>query len=102
MELREIVSKLLEEKRKNKEIGHSLDADVELMLTPELFKAVSNIDMDLSQIFIVSNVSVSTASELKINVRKSTYSKCARCWQYKEEVGKEGRDLCKRCSDAIK
>lgn len=101
--LREEVSKHIEEKRKNKEIGHSLDSDIVLSLPKETHKAVLDTGMDLSQIFIVSNVRISEGQELKVTVQKSTFSKCARCWQYKEEVGKirGHEDICKRCSNAI-
>jgi isoleucyl-tRNA synthetase len=103
LSLRESVSKLLEEKRKNKEIGHSLDADVTLELPDNIYEAVTQTKMDLSNIFIVSNVAVKKGSELKIEANKSSFGKCARCWQYKEEVGKLGgnKEICKRCLDAI-
>ncbi len=103
LELREQVSKQIEEKRRNKEIGHSLDVDLELTLDKEVYDLVSKLDMDLSQIFIVSNVKVSQGSELKIEVKKSAFKKCARCWQYKEDVGKIGghEDICQRCNNAI-
>ncbi len=101
--LREAVSKLLEEKRKNKEIGHSLDADVILELPADTYDAVIQTQMDLSNIFIVSNVIIKNGAELKIEAKKSSFNKCARCWQYKEEVGKLGgnKEICKRCLDAI-
>ena len=103
LELREQASKQIEEKRKNKEIGHSLDADLEITLPEETYNVMSKLDMDLSQIFIVSNVKIIKGSELKIDVKKSTFKKCARCWQYKEEVGKtkENEDICKRCKIAV-
>jgi len=101
--LREQASKQIEEKRKNKEIGHSLDVDLDMVLPEDIYDVVAKLDMDLSQIFIVSNVKITKGQELKIEVRKSEFKKCARCWQYKEDVGKikECEDLCKRCKDAI-
>jgi len=101
--LREETSKVLEEKRKNKEIGHSLDADIKLTVPKDIYKAVTTNNVDLSSIFIVSNVEVKEGDALTIAVEKSPFKKCARCWQYKKEVGtiKNNEELCKRCLEAI-
>jgi isoleucyl-tRNA synthetase len=101
--LREEVSKVLEENRKNKVIGHSLDADVDLVVAEDTYNIISDKNIDLESIFIVSNVKVSKGSNLSITVTKSSYNKCARCWQYKEEVGKikNHEEICERCKNAI-
>ena len=101
--LRMETSKVLEDKRKNKIIGHSLDADIDLTVTKDTLEAVKNSGVDLSSIFIVSNVKIKEGDSLSINVEKSSFNKCARCWQYKAEVGtiKNHEELCKRCSEAI-
>jgi isoleucyl-tRNA synthetase len=100
---REEVSKALEEARRNKIIGHSLDADVRLSLNEELYKIFSSKDVESESIFIVSNVYIEKADKLNIEVSKSSFNKCARCWQYKEEVGKikEYEDICQRCKNEI-
>jgi len=104
LSLREEVAKVIEEKRKNKIVGHSLDTDVKLTLPHDLAHIVSKLDTDLASIFIVSNVILSEGKDLAIEVNKSSFNKCARCWQYKEEVGKinDHKELCQRCSNAIK
>jgi isoleucyl-tRNA synthetase len=100
--LREQVAKVIEEKRKNKVIGHSLDTDVKLSLPSELYKVISGLSDELASIFIVSNVHITEGKELAIEVNKSDFNKCARCWQYKKEVGQEdNKELCKRCLNAI-
>ena len=103
LNLREETAKVLEEKRKNKVIGHSLDADVKITVTKDIFEAIKINKVDLSSIFIVSNVEIKEGNEVLIDVEKSTFNKCARCWQYKKEVGtiKNNEGLCKRCSEAI-
>jgi isoleucyl-tRNA synthetase len=103
LNLRVETSRVLEEKRKNKEIGHSLDADIKLTVTKDVYKAVTSNNVDLSSIFIVSNVEVKEGDTLSITVDKSPFKKCARCWQYKKEVGtiKDNEELCKRCLEAI-
>jgi len=103
LELREQVSKVLEEKRRDKIIGHSLDADVTITLPEELYNIVLDKNLDLVSLLIVSNITVNRGSELAITVNKSSFNKCARCWQYREEVGKiKGHEeLCERCKNAI-
>lgn len=101
--IREIVTKNLEELRKEKIIGHSLDADICLSLEPKVFNIFKSLDIDIASIFIVSNASISEASHFKMTATKSEFKKCARCWQYKSTVGKieENKELCQRCYQAI-
>jgi len=101
--LREETSKVLEEKRKNKIIGHSLDADIKLVVPKDTLEAIKTSSVELSSIFIVSNVELKEGTTPSIHVEKSSFNKCARCWQYKKEVGtiKNNEELCKRCSEAI-
>lgn len=101
--VRDAVSKKLEELRKNKFIGHSLDADLDLTLEEDIFNIFKNLDIDLANIFIVSNVKIKIGDNLNIEAIKSTYKKCSRCWQYKASVGtiKNNEELCERCYQAI-
>ena len=101
--LREETAKVLEDKRKDKVIGHSLDADIKLVVPKDILEATKANGVDLSSIFIVSNVEIKEGDAISINVEKSTFNKCARCWQYKKEVGtiKNHEELCKRCLEAI-
>jgi isoleucyl-tRNA synthetase len=101
--IREEVSKVLEEARRNKTIGHSLDADVKLSLPEDMYKIFSSKDIEPESIFIVSNVYIEKSDRLNIEVSKSSFNKCARCWQYKEEVGKIKGDeeICQRCKNEI-
>lgn len=96
--LRQEITKVLEEKRQNKIIGHSLDASVELYLNKELISLIENIDME--SMLIVSNVKIYESKEFKIEVSKSSFGKCKRCWQYKKEVN-EKEEICQRCLNAI-
>jgi isoleucyl-tRNA synthetase len=101
--VREQVSKALEEKRTNKEIGHSLDADIKLKVDKKVYSILSNLDSNLSSIFIVSNLELAESNKTEIEIKKSEHIKCARCWQYKKEVGTlEDKEICTRCLNAIK
>jgi isoleucyl-tRNA synthetase len=74
----------IESKRSNKEIGSSLEAEVELILNKEKSELVKN--LDLSEYFIVSKVEkkISKDDKIHINIKKASGTKCARCWKILE------------------
>jgi isoleucyl-tRNA synthetase len=110
---REGVFEVLEDKRKDKEIGSSLQAKV----TSVIHKNYSPYfkDIDWAEICIVSQASIEFQSwpellETKTD-RRTFFStalaegnKCARCWKVLPEVGKdkEHKDVCLRCADAVR
>ena len=106
-------AKVLEGLRRDKKIGHSLDAAVTLYAAPELYELLNNYKKDLAFIFIVSFVSLAKEAEapadafasdviqgLKIAAGPATGVKCGRCWMYSETVGtvKEHPEICGRCA----
>ncbi len=100
LEVREMVTKALEEARVKKTIGHSLDAEVFLQLPPEdyeLFKGWG--EENLSYYFIVSKVHIEKGDEVSVRVDKVKGEKCLRCWRY-GDVDENG--LCKRCFSILK
>ncbi len=82
----------IEEKRTNKEIGSSLEAELKLILKKEKFDLLN--DMDLAEYFIVSKAEkeVSSGDKMKIQVNKAKGIKCERCWKIVE-------NKCERCSN---
>ena len=110
-ELKSEVSKALELCRREKVIGHSLDAMVTLVL-PENIKSILNNEFsDLKYIFIVSSTEVVAVLEnedkaycsenlegVKIGVRRMGGEKCERCWNYFKENGcDKHKMICSRC-----
>jgi isoleucyl-tRNA synthetase len=106
-------AKVLEALRRDKKIGHSLDAGVTLYVAPELFELLTPYKKDLAFIFIVSSVSLAKEADapadaytsdalqgLRIAAGTAAGMKCARCWMYSETVGtiKEHSELCGRCA----
>ena len=94
-EVRTTVTKVLEEARKNKTIGHSLDARVHLHLPEKLYAFLQPYEEDLKSIFIVSSVVLSPAvqgtndeKEMRVEVLPAEGKKCERCWNYNVEVEK--------------
>ena len=98
--IRNIANKKIEEIREKGEVGSSLQATLEIITQPSVYKHLLNFQEDLKYIFITSSVIIKEAEgETKVNVSASSYSKCDRCWHYDESVGtiKDHSSLCKRC-----
>jgi len=93
--IRQQVNIAIEEKRSNKIIGSSLEADIEVTLPKSQFDILKEIDA--KELFITSNViqNVSKEKEMSVIVKKAKGTKCSRCWKIVKEV-KEGK--CSRCS----
>ena len=102
-DLRLKVNNTLEEKRKNGEIGSSLEAKINLEVSSNLYEIIK--DANLSEIFICSKVVLNLNSKLKDDVvevfcEKAIGIKCERCWKVSEEV-RANKKLCKRCEGVI-
>ncbi len=72
----------IEEKRSNKEIGSSLEAEIELYTNDENFKILDK--LDLAEYFITSKASLFKNKDNKetvIKVKKTIGEKCPRCWK---------------------
>jgi len=107
------VAKVLEALRRDKKIGHSLDAGVTLYAEPQLYEFLNGYRNDLAFIFIVSSVEIASESGapndayvsdvvkgLRIAAGPAKGVKCGRCWMYQESVGtvKDHPDICGRCA----
>ena len=115
-QLRTMVLKVLEEKRAEKVIGNSLQAEVTLEAPDPLVHFLEGSRELLEDLFIVSKVTLvkrpretephldAALERLCITVSKTTAGKCERCWKYSESVGHD-RDcstLCHRCAQVIR
>lgn len=125
--LRKSVMKVLEIARKEKIIGSSLEAEVDLYTQEKkLATLLHNYQRDWNETLIVSEVkilqempSVSSGigkdksevmmkseemSELYIRVRRAPGKKCVRCWNWNPTVGenREHTQLCARCVQVVK
>ena len=84
----------IEEKRTNKEIGSSLEADVLINVNEKEFNLLEG--LDLEEYFITSKAKKikNTDSKLRVVVKKAIGSKCPRCWKIIE-------NKCLRCEEVI-
>ena len=102
--LRSKVNEKLEEARREKKIGKSLEAHV-VIATKELPPGTSTVTLE--ELFIVSKVIVKpTDGEENITVTRAEdhgMKKCVRCWKYWDHVGSNGEhpELCDRCTNVV-
>jgi isoleucyl-tRNA synthetase len=112
---REAISRVIEPLRRDKIIGSSLEAQVEISLAylsdHELFES-----LDMAEIAICAAVQIREVATLdgetligndsvadlihRTIVTKTTNHKCGRCWRHLPEVVEDGA-LCGRCADVV-
>jgi isoleucyl-tRNA synthetase len=107
LSLRTKVNEKLEEARREKKIGKSLEACVEISFTrrDDTFNSVGS--AMLEELFIVSKVVVKESEgEETITVTRAEdhgMKKCVRCWKYYDHIGShaEHPELCERCTKVV-
>ena len=86
----------IEEKRSNKVIGSSLEAELKITTGSKNFDLLEG--LDLAEYFITSKAEKNKSEnqdDLKIEVKKTKGTKCPRCWKILDAE-------CTRCTQAIK
>ncbi len=110
-----LIRKLLEKLRRNKEIGSSLDVEVDIYCADNIDNAIlSELGDELRFVFITSYARIHPISEktddcieagagVFIKVSKSEHQKCVRCWHHREDIGNndEHPELCSRCVENV-
>ncbi|MDD5169773.1 MAG: class I tRNA ligase family protein, partial [Syntrophales bacterium] len=113
--VRSEIAKSIETARKNKEIGHSLDAAVLVALPEKLRPVFEGREEDLRALLIVSQLRIvgkdaitnpfesKEIEGLSVGVSKAKGEKCNRCWIYSEHLGinPEHPTICERCVTKI-
>ena len=81
IKIREICNISIEEKRSSKEIGSSLEADIEIKLNNEFFEISK--DIDFSELCITSKASIieNKETDIIVNTKKAKGTKCPVCWK---------------------
>ncbi len=126
LEIKTEVSKALEGARKEKLIGHPLDAVVIITYPHGIEEILKGREEALKEALVVSAVEMRCAPErekkeeqvlkeqtftldstiisgLSIDVKKASGTKCERCWHYSTSVGENNSapTICARCSAAL-
>lgn len=102
LEVRSQVSKVLEDLRKEKVIGSSLEAKAIIKAKGDTLKVLKKYEKDLNEVFIVSYTEIQDG-EFEINAEKAQGEKCNRCWNYAADVNtnSEWPGVCPKCSEAL-
>ncbi|KZK69255.1 isoleucine--tRNA ligase [Shewanella baltica] len=109
--VRNEVNKVIEQARRDKRIGGSLEAEVTLFADAALTEQLTHIGDELRFVLLTSEAKVlpladatseaveTELASLKLLVASSTAEKCERCWHHREEVGtiEAHPTLCTRC-----
>jgi isoleucyl-tRNA synthetase len=100
---RSVVTKQLEEARKEKMIGSGLEAKV-ILTVPEKDRAVYDKKIkELPFIFIVSQVELKSGQSYEAKVLKADGTKCDRCWTYSPKTNANPKfpGVCDKCVEAL-
>jgi isoleucyl-tRNA synthetase len=118
LDVREQISRELERLREAKEIGSSLNAEVDIYCPEKLYNKLALLEDELRFVLITSYARLhvtdkqpaNTIEEKQENGTKfwikahaSKRAKCVRCWHQREDVGnnKQHPELCGRCIENL-
>jgi isoleucyl-tRNA synthetase len=103
--IRDVALRSLEEARKEKRIGKALEAKLTLELPGEPFKVARRYESSLKELLNVSQVELvnSSSDEVRVTTVDADGAKCARCWNYRTDIGADPRwsTVCGRCAGAL-
>jgi isoleucyl-tRNA synthetase len=116
LNIRKEITKALEIARRDKVIGHSLDASVSLVIPQNFSKELNGYEDELRSICIISAIEFVEEGKIEqgyesqeypglvIKVVSSTFPKCERCWIHDSSIGHDSDHpaLCKRCVEVVK
>ena len=103
MEVRDVVTKALEESRAAKFINKSQEAAVRISAPADVLATVEALGAEVfEELLIVSGVEFAEGAEVAAEVLKAEGEKCPRCWNYRELGGNAAHPaVCGRCGDAL-
>ncbi|MGB7183643.1 MAG: isoleucine--tRNA ligase [Burkholderiaceae bacterium] len=98
--------KEIESLREDGKLGSSLQAEIDLHLSPARAQALASLGDDLRFVMLTSRASlhpVASEADEKIVVNASVAQKCQRCWHYHPQVATSGDNegLCPRCNSNL-
>ena len=113
---RNLINERIEPLRREKVLGSSLEAEIELSADFDRLKLFRLMGEDvLAQLFIVGKIALRDINydqlsakarvhigdtNLAVAVEKTTHHKCGRCWRHLPEVIEDGA-LCSRCDQVV-
>ena len=115
--VRSELTKALEQARRTKVIGHSLDAAIAIYASDDVYEQLNAQGEELATLLIVSKANVkqgvqqapdnayrSAELPLAVVVTPAQGEKCERCWIYSDTIGEDSEHgtLCERCAGVLK
>jgi isoleucyl-tRNA synthetase len=91
--------KKIEEQRAAGVVGSSLQAELEVSASGELYDLLASLGDDLRFVTITSQARLVSGEQTDFRVRASEHQKCERCWHYRKDVGSDEKypEICDRC-----
>lgn len=117
LDIRGELTKILEVARRDKTIGHSLDAAMTIYADEDVYDSLKAMEEHLAMLLIVSEVKLekglanapegavkSEEMPLSAVVKASELPKCERCWIHRDTVGQDPDHptICDRCASVLK
>jgi len=92
IKIRNICNASIEEKRASKEIGSSLEAEINIQLNNNYKKIIT--DIDLSELCITSKAKIiyNDGEDIVVNTQKASGDKCPVCWKIR--IDRCAREIC--------
>lgn len=100
MTVRDELLKQLEDMRKNKVIGKSLEASVKIQLPADVKALIESLNVSLTQVWMVSTVELQVGEILAVACQVAEGHKCERCWNIVPEINTD--HVCPRCASVLK
>ncbi|QJC35555.1 isoleucine--tRNA ligase [Enterobacteriaceae endosymbiont of Donacia sparganii] len=95
------INKIIEYARNKKIIGNSLEANIIVYVSKNIYKKLIILGSELRFLLLISNIIIYKDKIISTNkliqnfkIVKSKYSKCQRCWHYTKDII---NDICNRC-----
>ena len=103
LQVRDVVTKALEDARTEKLINKSQEAAVAVAAPAELLAVLRRYEPAVyEELLIVAEVSFAEGAELAAEVSVAAGEKCPRCWNVRTLGGNAAHpDVCERCGDAL-
>ena len=100
MVVRDELLKQLEDMRKNKIIGKSLEAKALVQLPASMKASLDLLNVSLTQVWMVSAVSLNIGESLVVTTEVAEGHKCERCWNIVPSINDD--HVCPRCAAVLK
>jgi isoleucyl-tRNA synthetase len=100
MDVRDVVTRAIEEARAAGLIKKSQEASVSVAAPADVLAVCNKYDKAVfGEMFIISEIEFTEGAELAATVAATEKPKCERCWNYRELEA--GADICPRCAAAL-